>query len=238
MHNQKVAEINAKNEQIRLKNVETRQANIAAIADLRKYQLEKITELRAQIKYPAKVDNSETEAEIDELEGQKENNRQDFLRYAKLLAVYNNAKKEIARLQEEKKALLTTLVDFEQNLIIEKQKEFEHYQMIENQINSELAQFGVKFQLYKKLISVDDFKADFKIILNDRDFNSNGEAFIQKINLCEFFQKTKGVVLPIFCDETAILDEYNLDKLIEIFEAQKNIVLLEKTAKELTIINF
>jgi len=238
LHNQKVAEINAKNEQIRLKNVETRQANIAAIADLRKYQLEKITELRAQIKYPAKVDNSETEAEIDELEGQKENNRQDFLRYAKLLAVYNNAKKEIARLQEEKKALLTTLVDFEQNLIIEKQKEFEHYQMIENQINSELAQFGVKFQLYKKLISVDDFKADFKIILNDRDFNSNGEAFIQKINLCEFFQKTKGVVLPIFCDETAILDEYNLDKLIEIFEAQKNIVLLEKTAKELTIINF
>jgi hypothetical protein len=238
LHNAQVAEINAKNEQIRLKNVETRQANIAAIADLRKYQLEKITELRSQIKYPAKVDNSETEAEIDELEGQKENNRQDFLSYTKLLAVYNNAKKEIARLQEEKTALLTTLVDFEQNLIIEKQKEFEHYQIIESQINSELSQFGVKFKLYRKLISTDDFKADFSIILNDRDFNSNGEAFIQKIALCEFFQKTKGVVLPIFCDETAILDEYNLDKLIEIFEAQKNIVLLEKTARELTIINF
>jgi hypothetical protein len=238
LHNAQVAEINAKNEQIRLKNVETRQANIAAIADLRKYQLEKITELRSQIKYPAKVDNSETEAEIDELEGQKENNRQDFLSYTKLLAVYNNAKKEIARLQEEKTALLTTLVDFEQNLIIEKQKEFEHYQIIESQINSELSQFGVKFKLYRKLISTDDFKADFSIILNDRDFNSNGEAFIQKIALCEFFQKTKGVVLPILCDETAILDEYNLDKLIEIFEAQKNIVLLEKTAKELTIINF
>lgn len=238
LHNAQVAEINAKNEQIRLKNVETRQANIAAIADLRKYQLEKITELRAQIKYPAKVDNSETTNEIIKLERQKEDNRQLFLNYTKLLAVYNNAKKEIARLQEEKKALLTTLVDFEQNLIIEKQKEFEHYQMIENQINSELSQFGVKFKLYRKLISTDDFKADFSIILNDRDFNSNGEAFIQKIALCEFFQKTKGVILPIFCDETAILDEYNLSKLVDIFSEQKNIVLLEKTAKELTIINF
>ena len=70
-----------------------------------------------------------------------------------------------------------------------------------------MSQFGVKFKLYRKLISTDDFKADFSIVLNDRDFNSNGEAFIQKIALCQFFQKTKGgVVLPIFCDETAILD--------------------------------
>ena len=118
-----------------------------------------------------------------------------FLNFTKLLAVYNNAKKEIARLQEEKNALLTTLVDFEQNYIIEKQKEFEHYQVIENQINSELSQFGVKFKLYRKLISTDDFKADF-IVLNDRDFNSNGEAFIQKNqSLRIFFKKLK----TLFC---------------------------------------
>ena len=238
LHNAQVAGINAKNEEIRANNEKIRTENSKLKATFEAEKSNKLAELRALIKYPAKVDNSEVEAEILKLEAQKENNRQDFLSYTKLLAVYNNAQKEIARLQEEKTALLTTLVDFEQNYIIEKQKELQHYQVIENQINSELAQFGVKFKLYRKLISADDFKADFKIILNDRDFNSNGEAFIQKVNLCEFFQKTKGVILPIFCDETAILDEYNLNKLVEIFEQNKNIVLLEKTSKELTIVNF
>jgi DNA repair exonuclease SbcCD ATPase subunit len=238
LHNAQVAEINAKNEEIRANNEKIRTENAKLKATFEAEKSAKLAELRALIKYPAKVDNSEIEAEIVKLEAQKEDNRQLFLNYTKLLAVYSNAKKEIVRLQEEKTALLTTLVDFEQNYIIEKQKEFQYYQVIENQINSELAQFGVKFKLYRKLISTDDFKADFSIILNDRDFNSNGEAFIQKIALCEFFQKTNGVILPIFCDETAILDEYNLNKLIEIFEVQKNIVLLEKTSEELTIINF
>ena len=82
----------------------------------------KLADLRASIKYPAKVDNSETESEILKLETQKEENRQLFLNFTKLLAVYNNAKKEIARLQGEKNALLTKLVDFEQNYIIEKTK--------------------------------------------------------------------------------------------------------------------
>ena len=122
-----------------------------------------------------------------------------------MLAVYSNAQNEITRLQEEKNTLLTTLVDFEQSYIVEKNKEQDFYAKIESQINSELAQFGVKFQLYRKLISSDDFKADFRIILNDRDFNSNGEAFIQKINLCLFFQSRKNIVLPIFCDEMAVL---------------------------------
>ena len=45
-------------------------------------------------------------------------------------------KKKLQGCKEEKNALLTKLVDFEQNYIIEKQKEFEHYQIIENQINS------------------------------------------------------------------------------------------------------
>lgn len=238
LHNEKIAKINAKNEQIRANNKKIKSQNAEIKATFEAGKSAKLAELRALIKYPAKVDNSEVEAEILELETQKEHNRQDFLEFTRLLAVYNNAQEEIARLQEEKTALLTTLVDFEQNYILEKQKEFQHYQIIENQINSELADFGVKFKLYRKLISTDDFKADFSIILNDRDFNSNGEAFIQKINLCEFFQKSKGVILPIFCDETAILDEYNLNELVEIFEQNKNIILLEKTAKELTIINF
>jgi len=69
-------------------------------------------------------------------------------------------------------------------------------------------------------------------------FNSNGEAFIQKIALCQFFQKTKGIILPIWCDETAILDESNLDKLVEAFQLDKNIVILEKTTAALTITNF
>ncbi len=238
LHNEKVAKINAKNEKIRANNTKIRTNNLHIKATFELEKSNKLAELRASIKYPAKVDNSEIETEILKLETQKEENRQLFLNFTKLLAVYNNAKKEIARLKEEKAALLTTLVDFEQNYILEKQKEFEHYQIIENQINSELSQFGVKFKLYRKLISTDDFKADFSIILNDRDFNSNGEAFIQKINLCEFFQKTKGLILPILCDETAILDDYNLNELITIFEQNKNIILLEKTAKELTIINF
>lgn len=238
LHNEKVAEINAKNEKIRFHNEKVRAENTGLKATFEAEKSAKLAELRASIKYPAKVDNSETETEITKLETQKEDNRQLFLNFTKLQAVYNNAKKEIARLKEEKATLLTTLVDFEQNYIVEKQKEFQHYQIIENQINSELSQFGVKFKLYRKLISTDDFKADFSIILNDRDFNSNGEAFIQKIALCEFFQKTKGLILPILCDETAILDDYNLNKLIEIFEQNKNIVILEKTTKELTIINF
>ena len=50
----------------------------------------KLADLRASIKYPRKVDNSEAEAEITKLETQKEENRQLFLN---LLAVYNNAKK-------------------------------------------------------------------------------------------------------------------------------------------------
>ena len=238
LHNEKVAEINAKNEAIRGENIIIRLENAKAKAGFEAEKSAKLAELRASIKYPAKVDNSDTELAINEIEGQKENNRQDFLNYTKLQAVYNNAQSEIKRLNEEKTALLTTLVDFEQNYIIEKQKEFQHYQIIENQINSELSAFGVKFKLYRKLISNDDFKADFSIILNDRDFNSNGEAFIQKIALCQFFQKTKGVILPIWCDETAILDESNLDKLVEAFQIDKNIVILEKTTAALTITNF
>jgi len=238
LHNEKVAKINEKNEQIRANNEKIKSENATIKATFEAEKSAKLAELRALIKYPAKVDNSEIESEILKLETEKENNRQLFLNFTKLLAVYNNAKKEITRLQEEKNALLTTLVDFEQNYIIEKQKEFEHYQIIENQINSELSQFGVKFKLYRKLISTDDFKADFSIVLNDRDFNSNGEAFIQKIALCQFFQKTKGIILPIFCDEAAILDEYNLEKLIAIFEQNKNIILLENSTKELAIINF
>jgi len=238
LHNKQVAGINAKNEEIRANNEKIRTENAKLKATFEAEKSNKLAELRASIKYPAKVDNSEVEAEILELETQKEHNRQDFLKFTRLLAVYNNAQEEIARLQEEKTALLTTLVDFEQNYILEKQKEFQHCQVIENQINSELADFGVKFKLYRKLISTDDFKADFSIILNDRIFNSNGEGFIQKIILCNFFQKAKGVILPIFCDEVAILDEYNIEKLVDIFSSQKNIVLLEKTSKELTIINF
>ena len=101
-----------------------------------------------------------------------------------------------------------------------------------------MSKFGVKFQLYRKLISTDDFKADFKIILNDRDFNSNGEAFIQKINLCLFFQSRKNIVLPIFCDEITVLDDSNIEKLTAIFIENKNLVLLEKTTEPLRIINF
>lgn len=238
LHNERVAEINAKNQEIRNNNTKIGTSNLHIKANFNLEKSNKLAELRAKIKYPAKVDNSATEFEIDEIEGQKENNRQAFLNYTKLQAVYDNAQKEIARLTDEKNALLESLVNAEQNLIIEKQKEFEHYSIIESQINSELEEFGVRFKLYRKLISQDDFKADFSIILNDRDFNSNGEAFIQKIALCEFFQKSKGVVLPIFCDETAILDEYNIEKLLNVFSINKNVVILEKTAKELTIINF
>lgn len=156
------------------------------------------------------------------------------MQFTELQAVYNNAQKEIARLTNERNSLLATLVDFEQAYIIEKNKEQDFYAKIENQINSELAPFGVKFQLYRKLISSDDFKADFKIILNDRDFNSNGEAFIQKINLCLFFQSRKNIVLPIFCDEVSVLDDSNVEKLIAIFTKHKNLVLLEKNSKTTT----
>lgn len=238
LHNEKVVKINAKNEEIRANNEKIRSENAKLKATFEVEKSAKLAELRSSIKYPAKVDNSEIEAEILKLETQKEDNRQLFISYAELKAVYTHAQNEIKRITHEKTALREQLVDYEQDFIIEKNKEYQHYAPIEDQINSELSKFGVKFKLYRKLISTDDFKADFSIILNDRDFNSNGEAFIQKINLCEFFQKSKGVILPIFCDETAILDEYNLNKLVEIFEAQKNIVLLEKTTKELTIINF
>ncbi|MDI9534575.1 MAG: AAA family ATPase, partial [Bacteroidota bacterium] len=201
LHNEKVAQINEKNEQIRTNNEKIKAENAKIKATFEAEKSAKLAELRASIKYPAKVDNSEIEAEISKLEAEKEENRQSFLDFAKSLAVYNNAQKEIARLQEEKTALLATLVDFEQTYIIEKNKEQDFYAKIENQVNSELSKFGIKFQLYRKLISSDDFKADFRIILNDRDFNSNGEAFIQKINLCLFFQSRKNIVLPIFCDE-------------------------------------
>ena len=238
LHNEKVAKIIEKNEQIRANNdkIKSENAEIKATFEAEKYA--KLAELRALIKYPAKVDNSEIEAEISKLEAEKEKNRQLFLNFTKLLAVYNHAKKEIARLTSERNSLLATLVDFEQAYIIEKNKEQDFYAKIENQINSELAKFGIKFKLYKKLISTDDFKADFRIILNDRDFNSNGEAFIQKINLCLFFQSRKNIVLPIFCDEITVLDDSNTDKLTGIFIKNKNLVLLEKTTEPLRIINF
>ena len=238
LHNEKVAKINEKNEQIRANNEKIKAENAEIKATFEVEKSKKLAELRASIKYPAKVDNSEIEAEISKLEAEREENRQSFLDFAKLLAVYNHAQKEITRLTSEKNSLLATLVDFEQAYIIEKNKEQDFYAKMENQINSELSKFGVKFQLYRKLISSDDFKADFRIILNDRDFNSNGEAFIQKINLCLFFQSRKNIVLPIFCDEIAILDESNVENLISIFTKNKNLVLLEKTTEPLRIINF
>jgi hypothetical protein len=238
LHNEKVAKINAKNEQIRVKNKIIKAENATIKATFEAEKSAKLAELRALIKYPVKVDNSEIEAEISKLETEKEENRQLFLQFTELQAVYNNAQKEIARLTSEKNSLLATLVDFEQAYIIEKNKEQDFYAKIENQINSELSKFGIKFQLYRKLISTDDFKADFRIILNDRDFNSNGEAFIQKINLCLFFQSRKNIVLPIFCDEITVLDDSNIEKLTTIFIENKNLVLLEKTAKPLRIMNF
>jgi len=238
LHNEKVAKINEKNAQIRANNEKIKPENAKIKATFEAEKSAKLAGLRALIKYPAKVDNSEIEAEISKLETEKEENRQLFLQFTELQAVYNNAQKEIARLTGEKNSLLATLVDFEQAYIIEKNKEQDFYAKIENQINSELAKFGIKFQLYKKLISSDDFKADFRIILNDRDFNSNGEAFIQKINLCLFFQSRKNIVLPIFCDEIVILDDSNVENLISIFTKNKNLVLLEKTTEPLRIINF
>jgi len=238
LHNEKVAKINEKNEQIRVKNKIIKAENATIKATFEAEKSKKLAELRALIKYPAKVDNSEIEAEISKLETEKEENRQLFLRFTELQAVYNNAQKEIARLTNERNSLLATLVDFEQAYIIEKNKEQDFYAKMENQVNSELAKFGIKFQLYRKLISSDDFKADFRIILNDRDFNSNGEAFIQKINLCLFFQSRKNIVLPIFCDEIVILDDSNVENLISIFTKNKNLVLLEKTTEPLRIINF
>lgn len=238
LHNEKVAKIIEKNEQIRANNEKIKSENAEIKATFEAEKSAKLAELRALIKYPAKVDNSEIEAEISRLEAEKEENRQLFLRFTELQAVYDNAQKEITRLTSEKNSLLATLVDFEQAYIIEKNKEQDFYAKIENQINSELSKFGVKFQLYRKLISTDDFKADFRIILNDRDFNSNGEAFIQKINLCLFFQSRKNIVLPIFCDEITVLDDSNTEKLITIFTKNKNLVLLEKTTEPLRIINF
>jgi hypothetical protein len=238
LHNEKVAKINAKNEQIRANNERIKSENAEIKATFEAEKSAKLAELRALIKYPQKIDNSEIEAEISKLEAEKEENRQLFLRFTELQAVYDNAQKEITRLTSEKNSLLATLVDFEQAYIIEKNKEQDFYAKMENQINSELSKFGIKFQLYRKLISSDDYKADFSIILNDRIFNSNGEAFIQKINLCNFFQQKKGVVLPIWCDEIVILDDFNREKLICIFENYKNIVLLEKNSDDLKIINF
>ena len=238
LHNEKVAKINEKNEQIRANNEKIKVQNAEIKATFESQKSAKLAELRALIKYPVKVDNSEIEAEISKFETEKEENRQLFLNFTKLQAVFNNAQNEIARLTSEKNSLLATLVDFEQAYIIEKNKEQDFYAKMENQINAELSKFGIKFQLYRKLISSDDFKADFKIILNDRDFNSNGEAFIQKINLCLFFQSRKNIVLPIFCDETTILDDSNVEKLITIFTKNKNLVLLEKTTEPLRIINF
>jgi chromosome segregation ATPase len=166
LHNEKVAEINAKNAEIRAENLNVRLLNDEAKKQFEAEKSAKLAELRTSIKYPAKVDNSETESEISKLEIQKEDNRQLFLNYTKLQAVYNNAQSEIKRLNEEKTALLTTLVDFEQEFIIEKQKEQNYYSALENQINSELSQSGLRLRLYRKLISSDDIKADFDIILN------------------------------------------------------------------------
>lgn len=238
LHNVQIDGIKTKNKEIRANNEKIRTENAKLKATFDAEKSSKLAELRASIKYPAKVDNSETENEISKLETQKEHNRQDFLSHTKLLAVYNNAQNEIARLQEEKTALREQLADDEQAFIIEKNKEYQHYAPIEEQINSELSKFGVKFKLYRKLISTDDFKADFRIILNDRDFNSNGEAFIQKINLCLFFQSRKNIVLPIFCDETTALDDFHTQDLIALFDKEKHIVLLEKTSEPLRIINF
>jgi len=237
-HNEKIAEINKKNEQIIAGNEKIKAENEQVKADFETKKAKQITELRAKIKYPKKVDNSEIESEIAKLETQKEDNRQLFLTFTKLQAVYDNAQSEVARLTEEKNALLEKLVDAEQEFITEKNKELKFYQTIENQINSELADFGVKFKLYRKLISADDYKADFSIILNDRIFNSNGESFIQKINLCNFFQQRKEITLPIWCDETTVLDEFNTQDLITLFDNEKNIIILEKTDEELRIINF
>lgn len=238
LHNAQVAGIDAKNEEIRVNNEKIGTENAKLKATFEAEKSNKLAELRALIKYPAKVDNSEVENKIAEIETKKEDNRQDFLSYTKLLAVYNNAQKEIARLQEEKTALREDRADLEQAFIIEINKEQSYYLAVENRINSELSEFGVKFKFYKHKISDNDLKADFSIILNDRIFNSNGEGFIQKLILCNFFQEAKGVVLPIFCDEVAILDEYNTDNLITLFDNKKNIVLLEKTSTELNIINF
>jgi hypothetical protein len=238
LYNEKVAKINEKNEQIRANNERIKSQNAEIKATFEAEKSKKLAELRASIKYPGKVDNSEIEAEISKLEAEKEENRQLFLQFTKLQAIYKNAQKEIDRLQQEKAMLQASLVDYEQQYIVESRKEIEHYRTIERDINKEIEQFGIKFKFYKKLISSDEFKPEFNIVLNNKEYNSNGEAFIQKIELCNFFQKRKGITLPIWCDEIAILDDFNREKLIYIFENYKNIVLLEKNSDDLKIINF
>ncbi len=237
-YNAKLDEIAEKNREIERENEQIRAENERILADFEREKNEKIAKLRALLKYPQKIDNSEIERQIFELEKQKEKNREEFLNFTKLQAVYKNAQKEIERLQQEKAMLQASLVDFEQQYIIESRKEIEHYRTIERDINKEVEQFGIKFKFYKKLISSDEFKPEFNIVLNNKEYNSNGEAFIQKIELCNFFQKRKGICLPIWCDEIAVLDDFNREKLICIFENYKNIVLLEKNSDDLKIINF
>ena len=237
-YNANLNEIAEKNREIEQENGQIRAENERILEDFEREKNEKIAKLRALLKYPQKIDNSEIERQIFELEKQKEKNREEFLNFTRLQAVYKNAQKEIERLQQEKAMLQASLVDYEQQYIVESRKEIEHYRIIERNINNEIEQFGIKFKFYKKLISSDEFKPDFNIILNNKEYNSNGEAFIQKIELCNFFQKRKGVSLPIWCDEIVILDDFNREKLIYIFENYKNIVLLEKNSDDLIIINF
>lgn len=232
-------EIGIKNKAIEQQNTEILEQDAKNATDYvvnrSKFETEKaerIKQLEASLIVPKQSDNSAKYQKIAELKTRVAENQAQLDNYNKALGFYENSIQKAEQLGIELSGLRIELAKKEREEILYKDAELLYYTKLQAQIN-DILPFGFSLKLFEKNKSNDNITLTFDLLFNENLYFSNGQKTVAFAQLCKLFQSKAGVDFPIFIDESAILDEKNMQLILSL----QNIILIRKSDENLTIKN-
>lgn len=233
-------EIGIKNKAIEQQNTEILEQDAKAATDyvvnrskFETEKAEKIKQLEASLIVPKQSNNSVKYEHVAELKKQITENQAQLDNFHKSLGFYENSIQKAEQLGIELAGLRIELAKKERDEILYKDAELLYYTKLQAEINNVLP-FGFSLKLFEKNKSNDNITLTFDLLFNQNLYFSNGQKTVAFAQLCKLFQSKLGVDLPIFIDESAILDEKNMQLILSL----QNIILIRKSDEKLTIKNF
>lgn len=232
-------EIGLKNKAIEKQNTEILEQDAKAATDyvvnrskFEAKKAEKIKKLESSLIVPKQSDNSVKYAKVAELKKQVAENQAALDNFHKALGLYEGSIKKADELSNELASLRIELAKKERDEIMYKDAELLYYTKLQAEINNVLP-FGFSLKLFEKNKSNDNITLTFDLLFNQNLYFSNGQKTVAFAQLCKLFQSKSGIDFPIFIDESAILDEKNMQLILSL----QNIILIRKSDEKLTIKN-
>lgn len=193
---------------------------------------EKIKQLESSLIVPKQSDNAAKYEHVAELKKQIAENQAQLDNFNKALGLYEGSLQKAEQLGIELAGLRIELAKKERDEIMYKDSELLYYTKLQAEINNVLP-FGFSLKLFEKNKSNDNITLTFDLLFNQNLYFSNGQKSVAFAQLCKLFQTKSGVDLPIFIDESAILDEKNMQLILSL----QNIIIVKKSNEKLTVKN-